>query len=203
VRNVFKETAPVRFEGNNYAEEWVTEAAKRGLPNLRRTPEALKQLVTKQSRQLLTTLGVFSDEELDSRYHVRLERYVKDMLIELHTLRETVDTFVLPAAFEYAGRLAAAAAQSKAAGIAVIPQVEAANALGKMIEALQKARVTLGKVIDKADGMHDAVEEQGELLTHDGADAAAAARAASDAIELTVDDDVWPLPKYREMLFPV
>ena len=203
VRNVFKETAPVRFEGNNYAAEWVTEAEKRGLPNLRRTPEALKQLVTKESRQLLTKLGVFSDEELDSRYHVRLERYVKDMLIELHMLGETVDTLVLPAAFEYAGRLAAAAAQAKAAGIAVIPQVDAANKLGKMIEELQKARAGLGKVIDKAEGMHDVVEEQAELLTHEGADAAAAARAASDAIELTIDDDMWPLPKYREMLFPV
>jgi glutamine synthetase len=202
-RNAFKETTPVRFEGNNYAEEWVKEAQKRGLLNLRRTPEALKQLVTTQSRQLLTKLGVFTDEELDSRYHVRLERYVKDMLIELHTLREAVDTLVLPAAFEYTGRLAAAAAQSKAAGISVIPQIDAANKLGKLIEELQKTRATLGKVIDKAEGMHDSAEEQAELLTHDGADAAAKVRGCCDAIELAVDDDVWPLPKYREMLFPV
>src|SRR3954452_11890636 len=71
VRRVFKETAAIRFEGNNYSEEWVKEAAKRGLPNLRRTPEALKQLVAKQSRQLLTKLGIFSEAEIDSRYHVR------------------------------------------------------------------------------------------------------------------------------------
>ncbi|HXQ77594.1 MAG TPA: glutamine synthetase III, partial [Gemmatimonadaceae bacterium] len=70
VRRVFKETAAIRFEGNNYSEEWVKEAAKRGLPNLRRTPEALKQLVAKQSRQLLTKLGIFSEAEIDSRYHV-------------------------------------------------------------------------------------------------------------------------------------
>ena len=203
VRGVFKATAPIRFEGNNYSEEWLKEAEKRGLPNLRRTPEALKQLVSKQSRQLLTKLGVFTDEELDSRFHVRLERYVKDMLIELHTLRETVDTLVLPAAFEYSGRLAQAAAQSKTAGISVIPQIDAANKLGTMIESLQKARVSLGKVIEKAEGMHDAAEKQAELLTHDGADAAAAVRACCDAIELSVDDEVWPLPKYREMLFPV
>src|SRR5439155_10192336 len=130
-----------------YAEEWVTEAAKRGLPNLRRTPEALKQLVTKQSRQLLTTLGVFSDEELDSRYHVRLERYIKDMLIELHTLRETVDTMVLPAALQYVGALATSAAQAKAAGISVVPQVEPANRVGKLVLELQAARLTLGKLI--------------------------------------------------------
>src|SRR5256885_8691298 len=83
VRQVFKETAPIRFEGNNYSEEWVKEASKRGLPNLRRTPEALKQLTSKPSRQLLTRLAIFTEEEIDSRDHVRLERYVKDMLIEL------------------------------------------------------------------------------------------------------------------------
>ena len=203
VRRIFKETAAIRFEGNNYSEEWVKEAAKRGLPNLRRTPEALKQLVGKQSRQLLTKLGIFSDEEIDSRYHVRLERYVKDMLIELHTLRETVDTMVLPAALQYVGSLASAAAQAKAAGITVIPQIEPANRVGKLIEQLQAARATLGKAIDKAEGMHDELEGQAEFLTKEGADAMAAVRAICDSLEVGIDDELWPLPKYREMLFPV
>jgi glutamine synthetase len=203
VRRIFKETAAVRFEGNNYSEEWVKEAEKRGLPNLRRTPEALAQLVTKPSRQLLTKLGIFTEEEIDSRYHVRLERYVKDMLIELHTLREIADTMVLPAALEYLGQLASAAAQAKAAGISVIPQLEPAARIGKLVQELQSARAALGKVIDKAEGMHDALEKQANLLTHDGADAIAAVRAACDALELNIDDELWPLPKYREMLFPV
>jgi glutamine synthetase len=203
VRRIFKETAAIRFEGNNYSDEWVKEAEKRGLPNLRRTPEALKQLMSKGSRQLLTKLGIFSDEELDSRYHVRLERYIKDMLIELHTLRETVDTMVLPAALKYVGGLAATAAQAKAAGLSVIPQVEPANRVGKLALELQAARLTLGKVIDRAEGMHDEVEKQAEYLTREGAEAMAAVRAASDALEVNVDDELWPLPKYREMLFPV
>ena len=203
VRRIFKETAAVRFEGNNYSEEWVKEAAKRGLPNLRRTPEALSQLVNKQSRQLLTKLGIFTEEEIDSRYHVRLERYVKDMLIELHTLREMVDTMVVPAALEYVGSLATSAAQAKSAGIPVIPQLEPATRIGKLVQELQSARTTLGKVIEKAEGMHDALEKQAELLTHDGADAIAAVRQACDALEVNVDDELWPLPKYREMLFPV
>src|SRR6185312_11898670 len=150
-------------EGNNYSEEWVKEAGKRGLPNLRRTPEALAQMVTKQSRKLLTSLGILNDDELDSRYHVRLERYIKDMLIELHTLREIVDTLVLPAGFEYSGKLAEAAAQAKSAGIKVIPQVEAANAIGTLVASLQKHRAALGKVIDKAEGMHDDLEGQAKL----------------------------------------
>ena len=203
VRPIFKETTPVRFEGNNYSEEWVKEAAKRGLPNYRRTPESLAQMVTKQSRKLLTSLNILSDEELDSRYHVRLERYIKDMLIELHTLREIVDTMVLPAAFDYAGGLAESAAQAKSAGIKLIPQITAANELGALITDLQKHRTTLGKVIDKAEGMHHDLVKQAELLTAAGADAMAEVRKCCDAIELAVSDDCWTLPKYREMLFPV
>src|SRR3954468_16075622 len=106
VQEAFKETASIRFEGNNYSDEWVQEAQKRGLLNLRRTPEALEQLVSRPARTLLNKLGILSKAELESRYHVRLERYVKDMLIEMHTLREMTDTLVLPAAFRYSGELA-------------------------------------------------------------------------------------------------
>jgi glutamine synthetase len=134
---------------------------------------------------------------------VRLERYIKDMLIELHTLREMVDTIVLPAALEYSGSVAASAANAKAAGIKPIPQVEVANKLGASIADLQKHRATLGKVIDKAEGMHDAIEKQAQLLTSDGADGMAEVRRSCDELELSVSDEMWPLPKYREMLFPV
>jgi glutamine synthetase len=125
------------------------------------------------------------------------------MLIELHTLREMVDTLVLPAAFEYAGSLAEAAAQAKGAGIKFVPQVDEANKVGALIADLQKRRAALGKVIDKAEGMHDDIVKQAELLTSAGADTMAAVRADCDALEVAVDDERWPLPKYREMLFPV
>ncbi len=203
VRPIFKNTSPVRFEGNNYSDGWVKEAAKRGLLNLRRTPEALAQLVTKQSRTLLTSLSILSDTELESRYHVRLERYIKDMLIELHTMRELVDTFVLPAAFDYSGRLTDSAAQAKVAGIKSIPQIDAANGVGALITDLQKHRKALGAVIDKAEGMHDDLVKQAQLLTSAGADAMESVRGCCDALEQAVSDECWPLPKYREMLFPV
>lgn len=203
VRRAFKTTTPVRFEGNNYAEEWVTEAAKRGLLNLRRTPEALAQLVTKTSRKCLVDLRILTDAELESRYHVRLERYIKDMLIELHTLREIVDTIVLPAAFSYSASLVAAAAHARAARVSVVPQVETATHLGKLIKELQKQRAVLERVVAKAETMHDDLEGLAELLTHQAADTMANVRKAADALEGIVEDDCWPLPKYREMLFPV
>ncbi|MFL5606114.1 MAG: glutamine synthetase type III, partial [Gemmatimonadaceae bacterium] len=203
VGDVFKETANIRFEGNNYAEEWVKEAEKRGLPNLRRSPEALEQLVTKQSRNLLTRLGIFNKAELESRYHVRLERYVKDMLIEMHTLKEIIDTLVLPAAFTYSGQLATSASHAVTAGIKQVPQVAAANEIGELIAALRSRRDALDSAIAKAEALHDDLPKQAKFLTSAGADAMAAVRESSDAIELKIADELWPMPKYREMLFPV
>ena len=203
MRDAFKETSAVRFEGNNYSDEWVVDAKKRGLPNYRRTPEALAQLVTKQSRELLTDLKILSKEELESRYHIRLERYVKDILIEAYTLRELVDTQVLPAAYSYAGSLVSAAAHAKSAGIKFIPQVEAANRVGQMIEHLEARRAALAATMDAVDGMHDDAEGCAKLLTGEASDRMLEVRKACDALELSLPDSSWPLPKYREMLFPV
>jgi glutamine synthetase len=203
VREAFKESAPIRFEGNNYSEDWVAEAKKRGLPNLRRTPEALKELVSNQSRALLTKLGVLTKEELESRYHVRVERYVKDMLIELHTLREMVDTLVVPAAYAYLSELSNSSAQAKTAGIAVIPQIATANKVGELVQELQEFREDLSDVIARAEAMHEDPPGQADLLTSEGADTMAEVRSTCDALELIVADEYWPLPKYREMLFPV
>jgi len=203
VREAFKETAAVRFEGNNYSQEWVDEAEKRGLLNLRRTPEALAQLTTKQSRGVLTKLGILTKPEIDARYHVKMERYIKDMLIELHTMSQVVDTMILPACYSYHGMLADAASKAKAAGITSVPQVAAANEVGKLIEQLRDRRTALAKVIETAEHKHEDVEGCGKLLTANGADAMAAVRETCDALELLVGDEFWPLPKYREILFPV
>ncbi|MEP6732412.1 MAG: glutamine synthetase III [bacterium] len=203
VRQAFKESESIRFEGNNYSAEWVKEAEKRGLLNLRRSPEALDQLLTRQSRTLLTKLGIFTKPELESRYHVRLERYSKDMLIEMHTLKEMVDTLILPAAFSYSGSLSASAAHAVSAGVKNVPQIDAANEIGGMISTLRKHRDALEKAIASAEGMHDEPAKQAKFLTSTGAESMAAAREASDALELKVADELWPLPKYREMLFPV
>ena len=203
VREAFKESTPVRFEGNNYSNDWVVEAAKRKLLNLRRAPEALAQLITKDSRAVLTKLGILSKAEIESRYHIRLERYVKDMLIEIHTLEEMIDTMVLPAAFSYLSVLTKSAADAKTAGVKPIPQLETANTIAGMIEKLQTRRAALGKVTAKAEEMHEELESQAKLLTTDGADRMADVRECTDALELVVSDDLWPLPKYREMLFPL
>jgi glutamine synthetase len=200
---IFAETAAIRFEGNGYSDEWVVEAKKRGLLNLRRTPEALAQLTTKPAQKLFSALGILSTQELEARYVVRLERYIKDMLIELHTLEQMAQTQILPAAFSNLNELVAAAAQAKTAGLKVVPQIAAANELGTLVTELQDALATLRKVIEKAEHLHDSPEKCATYLTADGADAMATVRSVCDVLEVRMDDARWPLPRYREMLFPV
>src|SRR5204863_138961 len=158
VRDVFKDTAAIRFEGNNYSEEWVKEAEKRGLPNLRKTPEALAQVVSKSSIALLTGLKIFSEAEVHSRYHVRLERYVKNLQIEVETLRSMVDTTILPTAFRYHADLADGVAKAKAAGVES-PQKDALNKITTLIQGLSAKRVELDKAYAKAESLHSEDEK--------------------------------------------
>ena len=199
----FKESSAVRFEGNNYSDEWVVEAKQRGLLNLRRTPEALAQLLTDDAKALFKNTHILTEVELESRYHVRLERYVKDILIELHTIQQMIDTQVLPAAYAYLGTLAASAGQGATAGINMQPVVDAANSVSKLVATLQKKRAELAKVITKAEHMHDDLGGQAGYLTTTGCETMGEVRDAADAIELAIGDEYWPLPRYREMLFPV
>jgi glutamine synthetase len=203
VRAAFKETSAIRFEGNNYSDAWVKEAKKRGLLNLRRAPEALAQLETPHAKKLFATTKILTEAELESRYHVRLERYVKDVLIEMETMAEMIDTQILPAAYAYLGTLAKGAATAKQAGIKVIPQVAAAESVGKLATQLQAKTAGLHTAIKKAGAMHDELARCATFLTSSGADAMAAARGVADQLELVVGDEYWPLPRYREILFPV
>jgi len=203
VRRIFKDTSAIRFEGNGYSEAWVIEAKKRGLLNLRRAPEALAQMTTKPVKELFTKLGILKEAELESRYHVRVERYVKDVLIEMEMLAEMVDTLILPAAYAYLGTLADAAAKAKQAGIKSVPQKAAAEATGKVVTSLQAKSAALHAAIKKAHSMHEDIAKCAAFLTSGGHDAMGACRELSDKLEVTIGDEYWPLPRYREMLFPV
>jgi glutamine synthetase len=114
-----------------------------------------------------------------------------------------IDTMVLPGSYAYLGVLADASAKAKTAGITVVPQVAAANEVGKLITELHKSGAALHAAVDKAELLHHDAERQAAFLTSRGADAMAKVRSASDALELVIGDEYWPLPRYREMLFPV
>ncbi len=199
VKEIAKQTKAIRFEGNNYSEEWVVEAERRGLPNLRKTPEALAQLVSPSSKKLLTGLGIFSEAEVTSRYHVRLERYVKNMMIEVDTLRSMIDTIILPAAYRYHAELSDGVAKAKAAGVET-PQKDTLVKMTQLIQGLSSKRFEIDKAYAKAEATTNE-EEKSKMLALGVATAMADARKYSDELEAIIADDIWPLPKYREMLF--
>ncbi len=203
VREVFRETANVRFEGNNYSQEWVEEAERRGLPNLRHTPEALTELMKPETRDMFTSLGILTEAELDSRFHIHVERYVKDLLIEHEMLVELAETMVLPAAFGYMSELSDSVWKASQAGINAAPVARSANEISEMIDRLHAGLDKERELLARVNDMHHAPFQQARVLTDEGAAVMQEVRAACDALELKVPAEKWPLPKYREMLFSI
>jgi glutamine synthetase len=200
LREVFAETAAIRFEGNNYSDEWRQEAGKRGLPNVADTPGSIAMMQEPKRNAFLRELGIFSERELASRFTVALERYIKTVMLEAETVVEMLGTQVLPAGERQLATTASAAAALKTAG------VKASSAEGRLSdigEAVAEAASTLDKLrglLEDVDGLHD----EGKLarrLADDVRPACQAAREAADRLEHLVDDAHWGLPKYREMLF--
>jgi glutamine synthetase len=196
------ETKRIRFEGNNYAPEWTEEAGKRGLLNLAKTPESLAQLKTKEVKTLFTKSGVYKADELESRYHLELERYIKDLEIEVAAIKELALTFVLPAALKHQTQVASAVAALSAIGMngdLVSGQMDEAKKIAKLIADLKASVAALDHAVEKAES--DSLEKKATAFAYGVADKMSAVREACDALEGVVDDTLWPLPKYREMLF--
>jgi glutamine synthetase len=193
VREAVKATRAVRYEGNNYAPELVEEAARRGLPNLRTTPEALAELVRPESKAFLAATKVFSEAETDARYHVKMERYVKDVEIEVEALRALVGTHVLPASYKQHQLLASAGASRSIKG--------ALDRVGAAIEELESRMGELASAVEGAQGL--GLEAKAEAYAANVVPAMASVRETADRIEEQVADEFWTLPKYSEMLFLV
>jgi glutamine synthetase len=196
---VARETAPIRFEGDGYSPEWQQEAERRGLPNLRKTPEALEWLGDPKHHRFLVKHGIFSAEEVVARCHVRGERYLKDIDIEYQALVRLVDTSVVPAAAAYLGALCRSVADTKAAGVEA-PQAGRAREFSKALADLESARDAVFEAKTRLDGVHDE-KEKARRYASDLVPGMQRVRAASDRVENLCGDGWWPLPRYHEMLF--
>jgi glutamine synthetase len=194
VREAVVETRDIRYEGNNYGLELVQEAQRRGLPNLRTTPEALAELVRPEAVQFLARTKVFSKAETEARYHVRLERYVKDIDIEVEALENLVSGHVLPAAYKQLALLSSAGG-AKTARSALDRTSAAVDELSARMAELQAAADKAGKIGDLERHAHALAEQVVPVM--------GAVREVCDRLEETVADEFWTLPKYSEMLFLV
>ena len=196
---IIKESKKVVFNGNGYADEWHAEAAKRGLPNLKNTVDALPVIVEKETIELFDKYKVYTAGELKSRYNILSEAYTKAVVIEGKTALGMAKTQILPAALRYQREVAESIAAGKAAGAAQPAGLETFGNLVATINELQHGITALEKAVGHA--------AEGEPYDHAKhardhiIPALLTTREAADKLETIVADDLWPLPTYREMLF--
>jgi glutamine synthetase len=197
VRKAFKETAAVRFEGNNYSDEWVVEAKKRGLPNVRNTVDALKSFITPKAVKLFAKYGVLSKEELHSRYHIYLEQYSKNINIEAQAAIHMVKRQYIPSVFVYQTELASSVATLGKSGAV---QKEILDEVTKLLASVAKNLKVLEANTAKAQGIAD-VEKQSAAFRDGVATQLKVLRADIDALEGIMPAELWPVPTYSDLLF--
>lgn len=202
IRKYIIKTKNIRFEGDNYSEAWVKEAEIRGLPNIKKSPEAFTKLLDPVNSDMLIKNGIFTKSELHSRHHILLEKYTKDILIEARTLESIVKTQILPIAYEFR--------KSLAEGIKSIESVcskEHSVPERNIIEITTPIVIDLQKYIDsittmiKEVGKIDDPYKQAEYTEKNLLPIMEEIRIKVDNLEELISDKLWPLPKYNELLF--
>jgi glutamine synthetase len=198
IRRVVKETKTIRFAGNGYSDEWKAEAKKRGLPILNTTPDALEVLKDKKLTQFLVDTKVLTREEIESRYHIAVERYVKTLDIEHTAMLEMASTYIIPTLEVQMQRLGEAHDAMTSPALKKLHKARVSEFESVFTDVLSGYESFLAKV-EKSRKGHDEHKRMWDIV-EDLQPASFKLRDAMDQAELLVADELWPLPKYREML---
>ncbi|WP_428561314.1 MAG: glutamine synthetase III [Solidesulfovibrio sp. DCME] len=196
IQEIIKDHDAVVFNGDGYSEEWHAEAEKRGLPNLKTTPDALPVLTSPEVVKLFTTYGVFSEAELKSREEIYLEQYVKTVQTEAALVVRMAKTIIFPAAMRYQGELAKTCADLKAIGHDF--KMDTLECVTTKLRDLQAKVAELEKIVEHS---ADGTLAEAKHMCCTVLPAMNEVRAVADALEAVVADDLWSLPSYQEMLF--
>lgn len=188
-----KSFQPILFEGDNYSATWHTEAAKRGLPHIRNTLDAVYFYTSTEAIALFTKYKVYSRKELVSRQAIAISKYVKKLLIEAKTASNIVHTMIIPAVITYVHQLGEAMDHLHKADSGLLKEIT------KEFSALRHALKELDGLIEKLH--HEEGGERAPFMRDRVLPAMNVLRLHVDRLELRVADHLWPLPKYREMLF--
>ncbi|MEA5401321.1 glutamine synthetase III [Arcicella sp. DC2W] len=202
LKKYVKQSRKILFEGNGYSEEWAAEAAERGLSNLKTAPEALRKYLDKSAIDLFSKHGIFNEIEMHARYEIEIENYIKKIQIESRVVGDLAINHIVSTSLKYQTQLVDNVRGQKEIGID--PQYYAPT-----IEIIKKISIYTAKINNLVDEMTEARKEANNVE-----DTAERARLYStkvknyleeirycvDKLELIVDDDEWPLPKYRELL---
>ena len=202
LKQYYKSCKRILFEGNGYSDEWVEEAAKRGLSNIKSTPEALQVYLKPESMEIFRRVGVMGHAEVESRYEIELEKYIKKVQIESRVVGDLAINHVVSTAIKYQGKLAETAKHlmdldmaAEAEPIkAILREISTRiSIIKKNVEAMTEARKRANNLTDSA--------EMARLYATEVKDFFDVIRYEVDKLEQIVDDEDWPLVKYREMLF--
>lgn len=207
VHDLIKEYATAHqrivFNGNGYSDEWVTEAQKRGLPNITSMVDAIPALNTEKAVKLFERFKVFTKSELDSRVEIEYETYAKEINIEARAMIDIATKQIIPAVIRYTTILAESIAAVKAACCAdVSAQTEILTEVSSLLADAKKALGTLQKVTDTAADMMEG-REQAVYCRDMVKTAMDELRAPIDKLEMLVDKSMWPMPSYGDLLFEV
>lgn len=200
IRDIYTNHNRVIFNGNNYSEDWLREAEKRGLPNVRNAVDALKAFVTDKAINLFAKYDVLSPKEIHSRYEIYVETYAKQINIEALTAIDMVRKQFLPAGLEYATFLADSASSFNSASLEAPVQEDMLKKLSTLLAASYKDLNKLEAAVAKTQAIADTVKKA-ESYRDKVFTAMQALRAHIDALETIVPKDMWPVPGYVELLF--
>jgi len=190
------------FNGNGYADEWVEEAARRGLPNISSMVEAIPALTTEKSVRMFERFNVFTRAELESRAEIKYENYSKAINIEARTMIDMASKQIIPAVIRYTKSLADTVVAVKEAGADMSVQSELLKEVSALLADTKRALEALIVAADKAACMEEG-EEQAKYYHSDVVPAMEALRNPVDALEMIVDKEAWPMPSYGDLIFEV
>ena len=200
VRDSMKKHGRIIFNGNNYSDEWIAEAKKRGLPNIKTGIDALATMATPQAEKLFDKYQVLSPKELHSRYEIYLEGYVKHVNIEAQASVQMVKRLFIPAGMKFAAELAAGIGALKSASASAMPQKELLATVSGLLSVASEKVAALETAIEKAHHVADIVK-RAEAFRDKVVVAMNALRKDIDALEGVTPTEIWPVPTYAEMLF--
>jgi len=203
LKDYIVESKPVRFEGDGYSEEWEKEAESRGLGNTPKTPDALDAYVSESSRKLFANSGVFKEQELEAHYEVMCENYILKLQIESRTLGEMVINHVLPAAIGYQTEVAGNVANLKEIGLDESHYSAQMDLIKRISEQMSVINVKVQEMTEarRKANENDHAPDMAKAYCYDVKPLMEEIRVAADRLEYLVDDQVWPLVKYRELMF--
>jgi len=206
LKNLIIESKPIRFNGDGYSDSWVKEAAKRGLSNVNSVPESLAAYLTPESKELFSKHGIFNDSELKGRVEVEYEKFIMKIQIEARVLGDLAINHIVPTAVSYQTMLLENVKNLKA----VFSAEEFETLAGGRKELIKEIGLHISAIKSKSKEMVEARKQVNVI--EDAIEKAFAydkkvrpyleeVRHHIDKLELIVDDEKWPLPKYRELLF--